>query len=363
MKNRLLNIRNKLWNFINSHRILTVLLAAVLSISIVAGLVYFGYINKPSKATYVSYTSEELSETTKPTVYYSPLTGQKVEYEAITKQQVTALMIGNSTAARPQSGLKDSGVVFEAIAEGGITRFLVLYQEQKPELVGPIRSVRIYYVDWFAPFDASIGHVGGSALALAEVRNGSYKDIDQFFNGGYYWRSTDRYAPHNVYTSFTKLDSLNSQKGFTQSSFKSFSRKDSEAAPVTTVSNIDVTMSGALYNSSYTYDKNSNSYLRFQAGQPHQDREKGQISPRVVIVMKAAMSSVMEDGYRESYATTGSGKAYIFQDGGVIEGSWNKKSRKEQLYFTDSEGKEISLARGQTFISVVPEGTGGVSWR
>lgn len=363
MKNRLKDFKNRLWGFVNSHRIITLIIVSLAAVLIAGGLTYLGYINKPTKSSYSSYASEELATTTKPTIYYSPLTGLKVDYEAITKQQVTALMIGNSTAARPQSGLKESGVVFEAIAEGGITRFLALYQEQKPELVGPIRSVRIYYVDWLAPFDASVGHVGGSALALAEIRNGSYKDIDQFFNGGSYWRSTDRYAPHNVYTSFSRLDSLNNQKGFVQSNFKPFSRIDSEAAPITTVSNIDVTMSGALYNSSYTYDKTSNTYLRYQAGQPHQDREKGQISPRVVIVMKSAMSSVMEDGYRESYATTGSGKAYIFQDGGVIEGNWNKQSRKEQLYFTDSEGKEISLARGQTFISVVPEATGGVSWR
>lgn len=135
-----------------------------------------------------------------PTIYYSPLTGRQVDSEAATKQAVTGIMIENSPDARPQSGIKQAGIVYEAVAEGGITRFLALYQEAKPGLIGPVRSVRMYYVDWVAPYNASVAHIGGSAAALAEVRNGSYRDIDQFFNAPYYWRATDRYAPHNVYT-------------------------------------------------------------------------------------------------------------------------------------------------------------------
>lgn len=364
MKNKLASLRGRLWNAIDSHRVISLIVLSLGLIAICAGLYYYyGFLNKPSQSSYNAYTESELTKTDKAVVYYSPLTGNKVDSEAATKQAVTAIMIENSPDARPQSGLKDSGVIYEAIAEGGITRFLVLYQEQKPSLIGPVRSVRIYYVDWLAPYDASVAHIGGSAAALSEVRNGSYKDIDQFFNSAYYWRASDRWAPHNVYTSFEKLDALNQKKGYTSSTFKGFARKDSEANPVTTASAINVTMSGALYNSSYIYDKPSNTYKRSQAGSAHLDREAGQIAPRVVIVMKLPMNLVMEDGYRESYGTTGSGKAYIFQDGGVIEANWNKASRKDQLYFTDSEGKEIALARGQTFISAVPADSGGVSWQ
>ena len=107
-------------------------------------------------------------------------------------------MIENSPDARPQSGLKAAGVVYEAIAEGGITRFMALYQTSKPELIGPVRSLRMYYLDWFAPYSASIAHVGGSLNALTEARSGKYRDLDQFFNSQTYWRASDRYAPHNV---------------------------------------------------------------------------------------------------------------------------------------------------------------------
>lgn len=301
-------------------------------------------------------------ETPKPK-YYSPLTGLEVADESATKSAVTAIMIENSPDARPQSGLKESGVVFEAIAEGGITRFLVLYQQEKPQLIGPVRSVRMYYVDWLAAFDASVAHIGGSAAALAEVRNGSYRDIDQFFNSQYYWRSTDRYAPHNVYTSFEKLDELNKAKGYTNSNFQGFYRHDSGALIPPTATNIEVDISYYLFNSSYIYDPNTNTYTRYQAGEPHLDREKGQISPRVVVIIKVPMTLTLEDGYRQNYQTIGSNQAFIFQDGTVIEATWTKNSKSSQITFADKNGTNIELARGQTWITAIPADTGNVSWQ
>ena len=77
---------------------------------------------------------------------------------------------------------KHAEVVYEAIAEGGITRFEAFYQQNKPQLIGPVRSVRPYYIDWAVPYQPSFAHVGGSAVALKEIRNGKYRDLDQFFN-------------------------------------------------------------------------------------------------------------------------------------------------------------------------------------
>lgn len=298
-----------------------------------------------------------------PVIYHAPLTGVEVSSEAAATQAVTAIMIENSPDARPQSGLKESGVVFEAIAEGGITRFLALYQNEKPEIIGPVRSVRMYYVDWLAAFNASVAHVGGSAAALAEVRNGTYRDIDQFFNPGYYWRAADRYAPHNVYTSFENLDALNNAKGYKTSNFTAFTRKDSKAATEPKATSINVTISSATYNSSYRYDPATNLYTRSQGGAPHLDREDGAITPRVVIVMKVNERTVMEDGYREQIDTIGSGEAHIFQDGAVQKATWRKASKTDQITFTDSKGEDVPLARGQTWITAVPADRGGVSWQ
>lgn len=298
-----------------------------------------------------------------PTKYYSPLTGEQVADEAATKQPVTAIMIENSPDARPQSGLKDAGVVYEAVAEGGITRFLTLHQQDKPQLIGPVRSVRMYYVDWLAPYNASVAHIGGSAAALNEVRNGTYRDIDQFFNASSYWRATDRYAPHNVYTSFDKLDALNKARGYTESQFTGFSRTDGKPVATPDAASVTINISGALYNTTYAYDKTSNSYSRSLAGVPHVDREKGQITPSVVIAMHVDMSKILEDGYREQITTTGNGQATIFQNGTAIAATWHKADRHSQISFTDQAGKDIPLVRGQTWIAAVPNTTGGASWQ
>lgn len=298
-----------------------------------------------------------------PVVYYSPLTGAQVTDEAATKQAVTGIMIENSPDARPQSGLKDAGIIYEAIAEGGITRFLALYQESKPQLIGPVRSVRLYYVDWVAPYNASIAHIGGSAAALTEVRNGSYRDIDQFFNAAYYWRATDRYAPHNVYTSFAKLDELNAAKGYTSSSFTGFERQDAKASSAPTATSIDLTISSAWYNPHYDYDAASNTYLRSIGGEASMDRESGRLAPNTVVALKVDMTRIFEDGWRESITTTGSGTAYIFQNGEVIEGTWSKAGRGDPLQLLDANGSAVKLNRGQTWIAAIPNSGGGISWK
>ncbi len=289
-----------------------------------------------------------------PPKFYSPLTGELVGNEAATKRQVTAIMIENSTSARPQSGLKAAGVVFEAVAEGGITRFVALYQEARPGLIGPVRSVRPYYVEWLAPFDAAVAHIGGSKRALDMVRDGTFKDIDQFFNPQAYWRATDRWAPHNVYTSFDKLDALNAAKGFTSSSFSGFGRKPDSPAASPNVTRIQINISSGMYGVSYVYNPSGNNYQRFQGGQAHLDREAGQITPKVAIAIKVPMSLGFEDGWREQINTTGSGQAYVFQDGTVTEGTWRKNGTKDQIQFLDAAGKAILLNAGQTWITAVP---------
>ena len=331
---------------------------------VAAGIIAFVFFYHQPQKTVDTKKPASTKQTPAPVVYYSPLSGEKVPDEASTKQAVTAVMLENSPDARPQSGMKSAGVVFEAIAEGGITRFLALFQEGKPAVVGPVRSVRMYYVDWLAPFQASVAHVGGSAAALAEVRNGNYRDIDQFFNGSSYWRATDRYAPHNVYTSFERLDALNAKKGYATSTFTAWPRQDGIPAKTPNAAVIDVKISSAVYNSHYQYDPTSNTYLRSEGGAAHLDREQGQLAPSVVIVIDATESTVLEDGYREQISTIGSGRARVFQNGTVTEATWSKADRGSQIKFTDSAGKEIPLNRGQTWITAVPTNRGGgVSWK
>lgn len=359
--------RAKLWKWLKSHRPAVIAMIGGVLILTAAGTAY-AILSQP--LTKVDTTPAVVKKKVVPPVkYYSLLNGIEIANQAAQKSPVTAIMIENSPEARPQSGLAQAEVVYEAIAEGGITRFLALYQQHKPQLIGPVRSVRPYYVDWLAPYQPSVAHVGGSAAALAEVRNGNYRDIDQFFNGAYYWRSTDRYAPHNVYTSFEKLDALNAKKGYTSSEFTTFARADSTPAtasapvPVRDATSVDVTISSALFNSHYDYDATTNTYKRSQGGAPHLDREEGQIAPSSIVAMKVNMSLIMEDGYREAIATSGSGEAYVFQNGTVQAVTWQKADHSSPLRLIGADGKDISLVRGQTWIAAIPNSGGGVAWK
>jgi len=288
----------------------------------------------------------------KPTTEPSRLTGLPVD-PALNKRPVTGVMIENSPDARPQSGLKDAGIVFEAIAEGGITRFLALFEDTQPNYIGPVRSVRPYYVDWAMGFEASIAHVGGSPDGLAHLREVGGRDLDEFANGSAYTRINSRYAPHNVYTSSANLDSLNQAKGFTSSNFTSWPRKADKAAKTPNASNIDLSVSSYLYSPHYDYDVRSNSYVRSEGGEAHKDERSGSpLNPKVVIAMVMAYS-LASDGKHSIYNSVGSGHVYIFQDGTVTEGNWQKSDVKSQLTFSDTSGAPIKLNAGQTWLTMV----------
>jgi hypothetical protein len=285
-----------------------------------------------------------------PTGEASKLMGVRISPE-LNKRPVTGIMIENSPDARPQSSLRDAGVVYEAIAEGGITRFLALYQENQPDYIGPVRSVRPYYVDLLLPYDASIVHAGGSAEGLAKVRNLGLKDIDHGANGGAFQRVRDRYAPHNLYTSMGALDQVSAGRGYTTSDVKKLDRKEEKPSPQITARSIDLTISSALYNVKYEYDQASNSYKRFLAGRPHTDHRSGQqIAPKTVVALAMGYS---QNGIYSVYQTTGTGQAFIFQDGTVKGVVWHRASEREQFVFTDDAGKKIPLNAGQTWFTLL----------
>lgn len=309
----------------------------------------FEILRKPAPKPEPVVTSEVPKEPVKK-IIYSPLTGVPVTKEQ-SELPVTGVMIENSPDARPQAGLNKAGVVFEAIAEGGITRFLALFQEEQPDYVGPVRSVRPYYVDWLQGFDAAIAHAGGSGEALAKIRAEGVKDLDQFANGGAFRRVSNRYAPHNLYSNLADLTNLQRSKGWNTSTFTGFPRKSEQASGAPTARTVDIKISGRLYDVHYDYDPTSNSYKRVLAGKPHVDeRSKEQISPKVVVALVVPYG-IHADRVHSVYQTIGSGHAYIFQDGVVTEANWEKPSGKAQITFKDAAGKPVQFNAGQTWIT------------
>jgi Protein of unknown function (DUF3048) N-terminal domain/Protein of unknown function (DUF3048) C-terminal domain len=357
----LANIRNNVhpkhwYNLTKPEKL--VLLGGLISIFIAIVTSSYLLVFKAPKSIPLASIPQHVTAAPKPTTVEAPLTGLQIE-PALAARPVTAVMIENSPNARPQSGLQDAGIVFEAIAEGGITRFIALYQDSRPQYIGPVRSLRPYYIDFSVPFDAAIAHVGGSPEALAQIRAGG-KDLDQFFNSGAYWRQPTRYAPHNVYTSFDRLDALNQSKGYTASAVKSWPRKAEKPAKVVSAKSIDINISSALYNSHYDYDPATNSYGRSQGGAGHisttspEDGVGQQLRPKVVIAIVMSYG-IQADGKHSEYGVNGSGNVYIFQDGEVITGTWAKADRSGQFIFKDAAGVDVKLAAGQTWVTVVSD--------
>ena len=308
-----------------------------------------------------------------PTTEASVVSGRQIPIGTNNKP-IYAVQIENSPEARPQSGLKEADIITEAVAEGGITRFNAIFHDNVPPNIGPVRSLRPYYIDWFLPYDAAIVHAGGSPAALADVKSLGLKDIDSV--SSIMRRITSRYSPHNYYTTGQQVFDLMKQRSYTSTVATSLPRKPVEkeenktdektgetatqAPGLPAASIVNLKISSALYNVTFTYNKATNTYSRSQGGAPHVDAESGQqLAPDVVIV-PILSKSIDPDRVHTKYGTIGTGKVYVFQDGTVAEGSWTKSARNAQWQIVDSAGKPILLNPGQTWFTIVENG--GVSY-
>jgi hypothetical protein len=278
---------------------------------------------------------------------------------AINKQQVTGVMIENSPEARPQSGLDRAGVVFEAIAEGGITRFLALYQDTSSDYIGPVRSVRPYYLQWCQGFDCAIAHVGGSPEALQNVKDWNVKNLDQFAGAGYFQRIGSRASPHNVYTSIAKLNAYEISRGYTASTFTGLDHLTKEIPIEPAAQNaksINLNYPGSAYDVHYDYDAATNSYKRNEGGKPHVvvdgANSSTQLSPKVAVAI-AVPRALQNDNKHNTYSVVGSGAAYVFQNGTATHGTWSKTAPAAPLTFVDDKGTPIKLNPGQAWISAL----------
>ncbi len=331
--------------------------------------------------------------------YYSNLTGLEIANESLNTSPTFCVQVpnGSTDGARPQVGLSHAAVVFEAIAEAGITRFAAIYQNPDTGIIGPIRSLRPYYLEWDTPFDCTIVHDGGSNEALVAIQQGQHRNLDEDFR--YMWKVNDpaRYW-NNVFTSPAKLLEFNDTNNYKTSQPQTFphltpselenilnpSTCEDENCDDSTIESEPNTPELANYvaisfgnltdfNTYYHYDSVTNTYQRFYAtDKAHQvydcqnsdqnisDCPQTQIAPSTIIAMMV-QENLMSDNYHENIKTIGHGKAYIFQNGQVIKANWKKSSAKSQITFQDENNQEVKLTPGQTWIAAVPQ-YGNVEW-
>lgn len=280
--------------------------------------------------------------------------------ESVAKTRPIAVVVENHGNARPQSGLTDADIVYETLAEGGITRFLALFQTRNAKEIGPIRSARPYFNTLTDNWGAVYAHVGGSTQALTELSSNVHKkleDVNQFFYGDYFYRSKERFAPHNAYTSIELLRGLVKEKKWEQWAPVKFA--EYAVVPTselqTTISEITIKFFDANYAVVFTYDPSTNSYKRTNGGKPAIDKNNDlQISPMNVLVQFVEDYSVPLETVTGLGLRLGkSGRTVLFSNGTATNGNWSY-TNKETVY-TTADNKPLTLVAGQTWIILMPK--------
>ncbi len=301
-----------------------------------------------------------------PVLVPAPLDGVLVK-PSLAHRHPIAVMIDDLSPARPQSGLSRASVVWQAPAEGGIPRYMALFQEGDPPAAGPVRSARLYFIAWAAEWNAVYIHAGGSPQAkqLLASSKGSgsvvYNADDFRWEGRYLWRVSTRAAPHNVYTDGKHLRQMAKKvgaKAIDKGTVWQFA-PDADISQRPEGGRIVIPYPDNVIK--YAYDRNTNTYRRSVSveGKQVDAGTKERIAPKNVVIMFMTFAPLNDGSHKNRLdaSFTGSGTAYIATNGKTIKGAWKKKSFKAPTRFYDKQGKPVTLTVGQTFVQVVRLGT------
>ncbi len=274
------------------------------------------------------------------------------------------VMIENLVSVRPQSGLSKAGVVYEALAEGGITRFLAVFaSDASMDKVGPVRSARDYYVRLAGEYNAVYAHAGGSPEALALLQSDKHVLDGNALTGGqqqFFKRDTAIAAPHNLFTNSFLLNELRKNKNvldtegdFTGWKFATKTMQATEGSADATSIHID--FSSRDYTADYSYNAEDGVYERSNGGVAHTDAlTKKQITVKNIVVQKTEVAASGDDKGRVDVTTTGDGNALIFINGKVTEGTWKFDATENRTRFYDAADNEVVFEPGNTWVEVVP---------
>jgi hypothetical protein len=342
-----------------------------------------------------SYTAPKIEngvlvvDATMPRTEECPLNGKMLttkHKELWEKRRPLGVMIENHKEARPQSGLSSADIIYEAVAEGGITRFLAIYYCEDAKYIGPVRSARMYFLSMLQEYGKNplYAHVGGAntpgpANALGEIDDlnwSNYNDLNQFaVPFPYYWRDYDRLpdvaTEHTMYSSTSKLwDYATKKRSLTNvdenskswdATFTKWKFKEDDTTKGT-VAKITFDFWANLksdFTVDWIYNKTSNAYKRNDGGVPHLDKNTGKQLESKTVVVLFVKESPANDGYEGGhllYKTLGMGDALVFMDGKAIEATWSKKTDASRTILTDKNDKEISFNKGQIFFEILPIG-------
>lgn len=263
------------------------------------------------------------------------------------------VIVENGPGARPQAGIERARVVYELEAEGGITRFLAAFTEGPVERIGPVRSVRYYFLHIVRPYGGPIAHAGGSPDALERLaRDPSYQDMDEIYNSGaYFWRSRERKMPHNLYTSTDLLLKGARARKFTLRPLPDWPRGDMPGGEPYARVHLRFPLDFTRVEYRWEQDR----WLRYQDGEPHRVEGGAQLGADNLIVLFPTEYRVQVTGKQESrrIGIIGEGDGMLFARGKGWAIRWWKPSPDKPFSFT-AAGKPALLAPGNVWVTVVP---------
>jgi hypothetical protein len=269
-----------------------------------------------------------------------------------------AIMVENQADARPQTGLPQADVVYEALAEGGITRFIALYLTGDAPVVGPVRSLRHYFAFMAADYGADVVHIGASPEGFAWRDAMHMGHLDESAADPGVWRVRSRPPPHNAYTDTAADRGFLRDRGWQQNHqwgpllFSDQAPRGEEGAQ-----SINLRFRPWPYRVEYTWDASEGRYLRFMEGDPHRDAASGeQIAPATVVVQFAAVEPIPNDDKLrlEVNLIGGSGQLLVFSQGTRREGTWSKSAPLESTIWLDDQGKPVVIPPGPVWVELVP---------
>ena len=316
-------------------------------------LIFFSF----SSCTEINNITNEVIDTsatpdTKEEKYYNYYTGIECSKEEVNNFAFMTI-IENSSAAKPQSGISSADILFETLAEGGIPRFLALFSTNFPSIIGPIRSIRPYFIDIVKEFNLPVAHCGGSTEALSTINNdSSIISINEINYGSYFWRDSKRKAPHNLYTSSDNIKKYISNKdiNITKSQFVSFDDNFFNNSNLQPASNIEIQIN-KTYNTSYEFKDNL--YYKFMNSEKAMDAlNNSQINFSNIIIQKTPIP-LCSDNSHLNIPIIGKGEGIVFSKGKMINITWKKNSLDSKIVLLDKDGNSVALSPGKTMWNIV----------
>ncbi|HEY8530592.1 MAG TPA: DUF3048 domain-containing protein [Paenibacillaceae bacterium] len=296
----------------------------------------------------------ETPEPVSPTpAFVAPLTGLPVEQPPSFRP--FTVMINNYAAARPQSGLTYADIVWEVLAEGGITRLMAVFHSREfSDPIGPIRSIRPYLIDLGEMYGGVLVHAGASNDALKILQHSGKADLDEIYNAGaFFYRDKSRKAPHNLYSTLEMLrEGVKKRKFPEQVPVPSLPFSAETPPGAASAVNIEARFTLKSYVVSYAYDASTGLYTRSINGEVQTDLNNNEpLTASNLVFLQASHRIYDKEGRLEIDLYSG-GEALLFRGGKVISAEWTRE--KGDIIRIRKDGEELPFAPGVTYYHIIP---------